>query len=52
MTKKKKPKKKVIEHTCDVCEQPIFINFNIYKLTGLCGVCATGESELLYTNED
>jgi Zn finger protein HypA/HybF involved in hydrogenase expression len=33
---------------CDSCDQPVYAhmkqNIEIYDVTGLCGVCATGEA--------
>lgn len=47
---KKKHNKKPKE-ICDVCGCDVFINLGIYDITGMCGVCSTGESVLAYEDQ-
>ena len=45
--KEKKEKKPI----CEVCDNKVFFNLPIYKLTGMCGTCSTGEARLNYEEE-
>lgn len=44
-------KKKVLIPICDVCNIKVIYNLHIYKLTGMCGTCSTGESRLNYEED-
>lgn len=33
---------------CDVCGIEVIFNLHIYKITGMCGTCSTGEARLNY----
>lgn len=47
-------KKEIIkeeESICSVCGIEVIYNLNIYKLTGMCGTCSTGEARLNYEED-
>ena len=52
MTKTKAKKKQQKKCICDVCGIEVIFNKHIYKLTGMCGTCTTGEARLNYEEED
>jgi hypothetical protein len=37
--------------TCEVCECEVFFNLDIFKITGMCGTCSTGEARLNYEED-
>ncbi len=47
---KVKPKKK-FEPICEVCGIVVIFNLSIYKITGMCGTCSTGEARLNYEDD-
>lgn len=36
---------------CDVCGTKVVFNLHIYKMTGMCGACTTGEARLNFEEE-
>jgi hypothetical protein len=48
---KSKTKKKVEEPVCDCCGIEVIFNLHIYKITGMCGTCSTGEARLNYEED-
>jgi hypothetical protein len=47
----KKLKKPPVIPECDVCGMEVIYNLHIYKITGMCGACSTGESRLNYEED-
>lgn len=39
------------ENICSVCGIEVVFNLHIYKLTGMCGTCTTGEARLNYEED-
>jgi len=44
-------KKKEEKPICEVCGIEVVFNLHIYKLTGMCGTCTTGEARLNYEED-
>ena len=49
MSEMQVPKK--LKNVCDVCGMEVIYNLHIYKITGMCGACSTGESRLNYEED-
>ena len=44
----RKEEEKKPSHICSACGIEVIFNLHIYKITGLCGTCSTGEARLNY----